>query len=143
MTTTPTAEQQARDLLERMEVPNAQNYSSGELVELANLIVAAQPVQPALQMLQLNWSEERQPCEDIRYNHVTAESGLGRITIEWKGWKTHDTRVIYINKDYVDCSDTLGGAKKIAAKHLHDVAMSLIDGLVSTSQPVQPAPPAA
>lgn len=32
------AEQQARDLLERMEIPNAQNFSSGELVELANLI---------------------------------------------------------------------------------------------------------
>jgi hypothetical protein len=33
-----TAEQEARDLLERMEIPNAQSFSSGELVELANLI---------------------------------------------------------------------------------------------------------
>lgn len=32
------AEQQARDLLERMGVDDAQSYSSGELVELANLI---------------------------------------------------------------------------------------------------------
>lgn len=32
------AEQQARDLLEAMEVEGAQAYSSGELVELANLI---------------------------------------------------------------------------------------------------------
>jgi hypothetical protein len=32
------AEQQARDLLERMEIPNAQDFSAGELVELANLI---------------------------------------------------------------------------------------------------------
>ena len=32
-----TPEQKARDLLERMEVPNAQDYSAGELVELANL----------------------------------------------------------------------------------------------------------
>lgn len=31
-------EQQARDLLDRMEVDGAQNFSSGELVELANLI---------------------------------------------------------------------------------------------------------
>lgn len=35
-TTTP--EQQARDILERMEVPGAQLYSAGELVELANII---------------------------------------------------------------------------------------------------------
>lgn len=33
-----TAEQKARDLLERMDVPDAQSYSSGDLVELANLI---------------------------------------------------------------------------------------------------------
>jgi hypothetical protein len=33
-----TPEQQARDLLERMEIEGAQSFSSGELVELANLI---------------------------------------------------------------------------------------------------------
>lgn len=32
------AEQQARDMLERMEVPGAQTFSAGEVVELANLI---------------------------------------------------------------------------------------------------------
>lgn len=36
-----TAEQKARDLIERMGVPDAQEYSAGELVELANLIVSA------------------------------------------------------------------------------------------------------
>jgi hypothetical protein len=35
---TQSAEQRARDLLDRMGVPDAQNYSAGELVELANLI---------------------------------------------------------------------------------------------------------
>lgn len=34
----PSAEQQARDLLERLGVPDAQSYSAGELVELANVI---------------------------------------------------------------------------------------------------------
>ena len=32
------AEQQARDMLDRMGVPNAQSFSAGDLVELANLI---------------------------------------------------------------------------------------------------------
>lgn len=32
-----TPEQKARALLERMDVPNAQKYTAGELVELANL----------------------------------------------------------------------------------------------------------
>lgn len=34
----PTAEQQARDVLERLGVPLAHLYSSGELVELANIL---------------------------------------------------------------------------------------------------------
>jgi hypothetical protein len=33
-----TVEQRARDMLERIGVENAQGFSSGELVELANLI---------------------------------------------------------------------------------------------------------
>ena len=35
-----TAEQQARDLLERMGVNNAQAFTAGDVVELANLIRA-------------------------------------------------------------------------------------------------------
>ena len=34
----PTAEQRARNLLERMGVSGAQHFSSGEVIELANLI---------------------------------------------------------------------------------------------------------
>jgi len=41
------AEQAARAMLDRMGVPNAQNYSSGELVELAKLIAAASKPAPA------------------------------------------------------------------------------------------------
>ena len=33
-----TVEQQARDLLERMEIENAQSFSSGKLIEIVNLI---------------------------------------------------------------------------------------------------------
>ena len=36
-----TAEQKARDMLERMGVENAQEFSAGDLVELANLIAAS------------------------------------------------------------------------------------------------------
>lgn len=36
-----TAEQQARDMLERMGVPDSQEYTAGDLVELANLISRA------------------------------------------------------------------------------------------------------
>jgi hypothetical protein len=35
----------------------------------------------------LSWSEERQPCEECRYNHCIAETPFGRFLISWKGWK--------------------------------------------------------
>jgi hypothetical protein len=37
----------------------------------------------------LNWSEERQPCEECRYNHCIAETPFGRFLISWKGWKDY------------------------------------------------------
>ncbi len=41
------AEQQARDMLERAGVPNAQDYSAGDLVEIANLIAFSNANGPA------------------------------------------------------------------------------------------------
>ena len=41
----PTAEQQARDMLEHMGVPDAKNYTAGAVVELATLIAHAQAVE--------------------------------------------------------------------------------------------------
>jgi hypothetical protein len=35
---TPTPEQEARELLDRIGVPDAERYSAGDLVELANLL---------------------------------------------------------------------------------------------------------
>jgi hypothetical protein len=37
----------------------------------------------------LSWSEERQPCEECRYNHCIAETPFGRFLISWKGWEEH------------------------------------------------------
>ena len=42
--TNETPEQQARDLLERMGIEDAQSFSSGDLVELANLIANKQTI---------------------------------------------------------------------------------------------------
>lgn len=37
----------------------------------------------------LQWSEPQEPCEACRYDHVVAQTPLGLITIEWKGWKDY------------------------------------------------------
>lgn len=38
----------------------------------------------------LEWSEERSPNAESSYTHVVAETPLGKIVIEWKGWKEFD-----------------------------------------------------
>lgn len=38
----------------------------------------------------LQWSEVREPCEECRYYHVTADTPMGRFLIAWKGWEAYD-----------------------------------------------------
>ena len=45
-TSSPTAEQAARDMLERMGVEDAQDFTAGDVVELANLIAEQRPRKP-------------------------------------------------------------------------------------------------
>lgn len=49
-----TPEQQARDMLQRMDVPGAQAMSAGEVVELANLIEEAERLRA---LLKETWDE--------------------------------------------------------------------------------------
>jgi hypothetical protein len=39
----------------------------------------------------LKWSEVSPPTDECRYTHVVSETPLGKITIEWKGWKEYDS----------------------------------------------------
>lgn len=74
----------------------------------------------------LEWSEERQPNEDSCYNHVVAKSPLGKILIEWKGWKEDDSRAVSVDGSYLDYAHDLEGAKLVAEQHLLSIAKSLI-----------------
>ena len=40
----------------------------------------------------IEWSEPRPPTKDVcHYDHVVAQTPLGEIRLEWKGWKDHDS----------------------------------------------------
>lgn len=41
--------------------------------------------------MSLAWSDWMPPDESCSYNHVIAETPLGRILIDWKGWKDMPT----------------------------------------------------
>lgn len=53
-----TAEQQARDLLERMGIEDAQSWTAGDLVELANLITEKNALRLALRSLMVGLDEK-------------------------------------------------------------------------------------
>ena len=93
----------------------------------------AQPERPLVRPLQ--WSEEREPCESIRYNHVVAESALGLISIEWKGWKDYDSFCVHLDGDYIDTAPDLHGAKAIAVAHLQALVLKLVHDSSAIAQP--------
>ena len=75
----------------------------------------------------LVWSNEHEANESIRYNHVLADSPLGKFSIEWKGWKDHDSYCIYVDGYYLDYANNLDEAKLIAEKRLVDKAHELFE----------------
>lgn len=75
----------------------------------------------------LNWSEEHEANESIRYNHILADSPLGQFSIEWKGWKDHDAYCVYLDGDYLDSDNDLDEAKLIAEKRLADKSHELFE----------------
>ena len=101
--------------------------TAGVISQIDNMVCGL--VEPAAQatltIKPLQWSDEREPSEDVRYNHVVAESPLGRITVEWKGWKKYDSRCVYVGGEYIDSGSTLEEAKKIAERHLQNVVEAL------------------
>lgn len=84
---------------------------------------AASAAEPELNPLE--WSEQYDPNEDIRYNHVIADSVLGRFSIEWKGWKEYDSRCLYLAGEYIDSFHSVDEAKAGAAAHLLKIYNSL------------------
>jgi hypothetical protein len=47
------------------------------------------PVGPSLQ-----WSENKPPSEECRYDHCIAETPFGRFLITWKSWKQFDSPTV-------------------------------------------------
>ena len=101
--------------------------TAGVISQIDNMVCGlVEPTAQATLMIKpLQWSDEREPSEDVRYNHVVAESPLGRITVEWKGWKKYDSRCVYVGGEYIDSGSTLEDAKKIAEYHLQNVVEAL------------------
>jgi hypothetical protein len=56
--------------------------------DLIELVKQGEQVEPPSSGLQ--WTENRQPNEECRYNHCIAETPFGRFLITWKDWKAYN-----------------------------------------------------
>ena len=66
----------------------------------------------------LKWSEEREPNDEVSYDHVKAETPFGRFLITWKGWKDHDSPTVDETPwgDYWDSFCSVEDAKEACFK---------------------------
>lgn len=83
-----TPEQQARDLLERMEVPDVHRFTTGELVELANLIAAHHHADREVLRLSTQVARMREALHrvaDDTDHHIAVSSGRCRSAAETSG----------------------------------------------------------
>jgi hypothetical protein len=66
------------------------------------------------------------PDRNCPYDHVTAETPLGVYSIEWKGWKDHDSKSISLSGDYVGEGSSLDDAKQEATKHFQQKVLACL-----------------
>lgn len=68
----------------------------------------------------LKWTDPAPPNDSCPYDHITADSPLGKFRIEWKSWKKYDSYVLFLGEDYLGPFSDLDSAKGGALKFLKD-----------------------
>ena len=67
----------------------------------------------------MNWTEQKPPTEGVSfYDHVSLETPLGLIMIEWKSWKDSPSYDIMIDGNWLGVEYDLGTAKCKAIQFL-------------------------
>lgn len=76
----------------------------------------------------LAWTDPAPPNEHgCRYDHVTAETPLGQFSVEWKSWKAHDSRDLYLAGEHIKSCHDLDEAKTAAADHLASLVLACLE----------------
>lgn len=80
----------------------------------------------------LNWSEPTAPNDECRYTHVQADTPLGVVRIEWKGWKDYDDPTCQLPLD-LDIANAfiVGNDLEDAKRKVEGRLMQLADELKS------------
>jgi hypothetical protein len=85
----------------------------------AHLHQICEPAAPAAQLV---WSAPSPPNDKCSYDHIVAQSPIGTFSIEWKSWKSFDTRCLYLEGEFLAGCYLIEDAQAEAAKHLAGLA---------------------
>lgn len=76
----------------------------------------------------MNWTEPQPPTEGVNnYDHITCETPLGTMVIEWKSWKESPCYTVELNGDvWIGSDNTIEGAKILAKEYLSSKSKALV-----------------
>lgn len=82
----------------------------------------------------MKWTEPRKPTEGVSfYDHVIAETPIGRMIIEWKSWKDNDDYCVMLNNEWVGIEYDLDKAKQLGVDYLKDKIKKLTEYIQDVS----------
>jgi len=78
----------------------------------------------------MKYSENKSPNKhESPYNHTTLETPIGKIIIEWKGWKKRPSFDVTIDGKWIGAEYELEEAKNMGIKYIKDKSKKLIEFL--------------
>lgn len=82
----------------------------------------------------MKWTEPKKPTEGVSfYDHVTAETPIGRMIIEWKSWKDRPSYDVQLNNEWIGVEYSLDNAKKIGEDYLQGLLKKLTEYMQNVS----------
>ena len=73
----------------------------------------------------MNWTEPQAPNDKCSYNHVTCQTPLGEMLIDWKGWKDYPSYGVQLNGYYITTAYSLEESKEAAENFIKEKANEL------------------
>ena len=70
----------------------------------------------------MKWSKESAPKRDVSfYNHVYLKTPIGKMMIEWKGWKVNPSYDVMLNDAWIGVEYDLESAKRLGEEYLNNI----------------------
>ena len=82
----------------------------------------------------MKWTEPKKATEGVSfYDHVIAETPIGRMIIEWKSWKDNDDYSVMLGNEWIGVGFDLEEAKQIGVNYLNNKLKKLTEYMQDVS----------